>query len=201
MPRYSAKQKVALDALMRDEAYRHAVEIIESDGLHGLTLERLAKRIGVSRGSLYNYFTDRDAIVDLVEERTFEPMIAVLETIAGGDKSAAAKLEAITRTILAAVRENRTVVAALSPEKYSGRDKQSHIRRRQRGLDLLRRVLQEGIDDGEFRKLSAGLVAEVLYGTITGLIDDMAHRGEFRTPKAIVPTLMQVFLQGLKRGR
>jgi AcrR family transcriptional regulator len=201
MPRYSAKQKVALDTLMRDEAYRHAVAIIESHGLHGLTLERLAKRIGVSRGSLYNYFADRDAVVDLVEERTFEPMIAGLETIADGGESAAAKLEAITGTILAAVRENRTVVAALSPEKYSGRDKQSHIRRRERGLNLLRRVVQEGIDDGEFRKLPANLVAEVLYATITGLIDDMAQRGAFQKPKAIVPTLMRVFLQGLKRGQ
>lgn len=200
MPRYSAKQKVALDALMRDEAYRHAVEIIGSEGLHGLTLERLAKRIGVSRGSLYNYFADRDAIVDLVEERTFEPVIAALETIAAGSKSAAAKLEAIAGEIFGAVRKNLTVVAALSPEKYSGRDKQSHIRRRERGLDLLRRVVQEGIDDGEFRKIPADLVAEILYGTITGLIDDMAHRGEFRKPAEIVPTLMKCFLQGLKRG-
>jgi len=89
MPRYSQKQKAALTALMQDEAYRSAIEIIASEGLHGLTLERLAKKIGLSRASLYNYFADRDAIVTFVEERTFEPVISALEAIAGGDGGAA----------------------------------------------------------------------------------------------------------------
>ena len=199
MPRYSERQKVALDALMKDDTYRHALEIIESDGLQGLTLDRLAKRIGVSRGSLYNYFADRDAIVDFVEERTFEPLVAVLERIVDGDGSAAAKLGAITNEVLAAVRENLTVVVALSPEKHSNRDKQSHLRRRERGLDLLHRVVREGIDKGEFRELPPDLVSEVLYGAITGLIDNMAYSGEFRKPEEIVPTMMEIFLSGLKR--
>ena len=42
MPRYSKKQKVALDALMRDDVQQHAVEILETEGLRGLTLDRLA---------------------------------------------------------------------------------------------------------------------------------------------------------------
>lgn len=199
MPRYSKKQKAALDALMREEVYRQARAIIEEEGLHGLTLERLAKRIGVSRGTLYNYFADRHAIVSFVEERTFEPVFAVLREIAAGERSAAAKLEAIASEIFAAVRKNLTLVVALSPEKFSGRDKRTHLERRERGLALFRRLIQEGIDRGEFRELSPVLVSEVLFGTIAGLIDNMAYVGEFRKPEEIVPTLMQVLLRGLKR--
>ena len=42
MPRYSEKQKAALDALMKDDVYRHAMEIIKTEGLGGLTMERIA---------------------------------------------------------------------------------------------------------------------------------------------------------------
>ena len=199
MPRYSEKQKVALDALMKDEAYRSALEIIGVEGLHGLTVERLARRIGLSRASLYNYFADRDAIVDFIEERTFEPVIAALEAIAAGEKSASAKLEAIANEIFASVRENFTLVVALSPDKYSGRDKRSQIRRRERGLDLLRRVVRQGIASGEFREMSADRAGEILFGTITGLIDNMAYSREYRKPGELVPTLMALVLEGLQR--
>jgi AcrR family transcriptional regulator len=198
MPRYSQKQKAALETLMKEEAYRGAVEIIASEGLHGLTLERLAKKIGLSRASLYNYFADRDAVVTFVEERTVEPLISALEALAAGDGSAADKLDAIVRAIFASVRANVPLVVALSPDKYSGRDKRSHLRRRKRGLDLFRRVVREGVDRGEFRDLPPDLVAEAIHATITGLVDNMAYTGEFRKPEELVPTLMTVLLHGLR---
>jgi AcrR family transcriptional regulator len=198
MPRYSEKQKAALDALMRDDVYRHAVEIIEGEGLHALTLDRLAKAIGVARGTLYNYFADRDAIVDFVEQRTFDPLIETLEEIAGGEATPAEKLEAIASEIFAGVRENLALVVALSPEKYTNRDKRRYIQRRERGLNLFHRIVQEGIDKGDFRDLSAGQASEVLLGTITGLVDSMARGAKFRKPAEIVPTLMGIILRGLK---
>jgi AcrR family transcriptional regulator len=199
MPRYSMKQRAALDALMRDDVYRRAREIIEAEGLHGLTLDRLAKRIGVSRGTLYNYFSDRDAIVSFVEERTFEPVFAVLREIAAGAGGAAQKLEAIAHEVFDSVRENLTLVVALSPEKFSGRDKRIHLERRERGFALFRDLVREGIDSGEFRDVSPELVSEVLFGAITGLIDNMAYGGAFRKPEEIVPALMETVLRGLKR--
>jgi len=96
------------------------------------------------------------------------------------------------------VRENLTLVVALSPDRYSGRDKQSHIRRRKRGLDLFRRVVLQGIETGEFRAVPPDLASEALYGTVTGLVDSMAYGDEFPKPEELVPTLMQIFLQGLK---
>lgn len=198
MPRYSEKQKAALDALMRDDVYQHAMGIIEGEGLHALTLDRLAKGIGVARGTLYNYFADRDAIVEFVEQRTFEPLMETLEEIAGGETTPAEKLEAIVNEVFAGVRENLALVVALSPEKYTNRDKKRYVERRERGLNLLQRVVQEGMDRGEFRNLSAEQVSEVLFGTITGLIDTMAYGAEFRKPEQIVPMLMGIILQGLK---
>lgn len=201
MPRYSDKQKVALDALMRDDVHRHALEIIASEGLHGLTLDRLAGRIGVSRATLYNYFADRDAILDFVEERTVAPVLAAVERIVEGDATPPAKLEAIARTIFEAVCDRLILVAALSPEKFSRRGKRSHLRRSERAHELFRRVFQEGVASGDFRDLPPDLASEIFRSTITGLIDNMALRGEFKQPEAIVPTLMTIWLRGMKSGK
>jgi AcrR family transcriptional regulator len=198
MPRYSKKQKVALDALMKEDVHRCALEIIAQEGLQGLTLDRLAGRVGVSRATLYNYFADRDAIVDFIEERTVAPVLAAMERIVEREDSARAKLEAIAQAIFSAVRDNVTFVVSLSPERFSRRMRSGQRQRRERGLELLRQVFRQGIDSREFRALPVDLVSEVFHSTITGLIDNMALRGEFHQPRTLVPILMTVFLRGVQ---
>ena len=198
MPRYSKKQKAALDALMRDDVYRHALEIIEAEGLPGLTLDRLARAIGVSRATLYNYFDDRDAIVDFVEERTFLPLLDSLAQIADGDAAPIQKLEGIAAEVFTGVYENRAFVVALTPEKHCAANRVRQAERRRSVLDTVQRVIEEGVRAGVFRKLPPDLVAEIFVGTLSGLIDTMAHSGEFRTAEEVVPTLMEVVVGGLK---
>ena len=198
MPRYSRKQKAALDALMRDDVYRHALEIIEAEGLPGLTLDRLARVIGVSRATLYNYFDDRDAIVDFVEERTFLPLLDSLAQIADGDAAPIQKLKGIAAEAFTGVYENRALVMALTPEKHCAANRVRQTARRRSVLDTVQRVIEEGVRAGVFRKLPPDLVAEIFVGTLSGLIDTMAHSGEFRTAEEVVPTLMEVVVGGLK---
>jgi AcrR family transcriptional regulator len=199
VPRYSEKQKAALDALMRDDVYRHALKIIETDGIPGLTVDGIAKAIGVSRGTLYNYFADRDDIVDFVEDRTFTPLLDSIDEIADGDLEPSAKMEAIATAVFAGVHENFALVMALSPEKsrrYSRDCKQEGHRR---GQAAIQRVIEQGMKEGVFRDLPLELAAEIYLSSIAGMIDHMARRGELREPEQIVPTFMDILLKGLKR--
>jgi AcrR family transcriptional regulator len=199
VPRYSEKQKAALDALMRDDVYRHALKIIETHGIPGLTVDGIAKAIGVSRGTLYNYFADRDDIVDFVEDRTFAPLLDSIDEIADGDLEPSAKMEAIATAVFAGVHENFALVMALSPEKprrYSRDCKQEGHRR---GQAAVQRVIEEGVERGVIRDLPVELAAEIFLSSVAGLIDNMARRGEFRRPEQVVPTFMDILLRGLKR--
>ena len=119
MARYSEKQKAALDTLMKDDVYEHAIKIIEEEGLGQLTMERIATEIGVSRGTLYNYFADKDAVVEFVEERTFAPLLAQVDGIADGGLSPGDKLTKIAEQIFSSVYEDRALVVALIPNKFS----------------------------------------------------------------------------------
>jgi AcrR family transcriptional regulator len=199
VPRYSEKQKAALDALMRDDVYRHALKIIETDGIPGLTVDGIAKAIGVSRGTLYNYFADRDDIVDFVEDRTFTPLLDSIDEIADGDLEPSAKMEAIATAVFAGVHENFALVMALSPEKsrrYSRDCKQEGHRR---GQAAIQRVIEQGTKEGVFRDLPLELAAEIYLSSVAGMIDHMARCGELREPEQIVPTFMDILLKGLKR--
>ena len=184
---------------MRDDVYHHALKIIEHDGLQGLTVDGIAKAIGVSRGTLYNYFDDRDDIVDFVEDRTFMPLLDAIDVIADGDLEPTAKMEAIATAVFAGVHENFALVMALSPEKSRRCTRDCKQEGHRRGQAAIQRVVAEGMEKGVFRELPLELTAEIYLSSVAGMIDNMARRGEIRKPEQIVPTFVDILMKGLKR--
>lgn len=59
--RKAAKPRTQLD---RDRWIEAAIDVFASDGVSGLRVEVLAKRCGVTKGSFYWHFKDRQALLD-----------------------------------------------------------------------------------------------------------------------------------------
>jgi len=200
MARYSEKQKAALDALMKDDVHDHAMEIIRTDGVDGLTMERLANEIGVSRGTLYNYFDDKDAVIDHVEDRCFGEMLAAVEEIVKSPVSPIDKLAKIADWIFTEVYEDRALFMALKPIKHMRSTLECHVERHNRAMKLMRTVIGDGIAQGAFRELDAEIAGEAFLGSITGMLESMLASGEFRRGSEVVPALMDLYLGGLRSG-
>ncbi len=200
MARYTEKQKAALDILMKDAVYEHAMKIITDEGLGSLTMERLASDVGVSRGTLYNYFDDRDAVLDYVEERTFGPLLAAIKEVAASDRQPEEKLTKILESIFTGIYEDRALVIALTPNKHSGAKRECQMRRRTSALEAIKVVVNEGIAAEGFKNLSPLLVSELFLGAVTAMIESMVFNGEFQAAEEIVPTMMEIILGGLRKS-
>ncbi len=65
-----------------------AARIIDKDGLNGLTTNRIAEVAGISIGTLYQYFEDKAAVIQVLGQREMKTVtdniIAVLTTPNGG---------------------------------------------------------------------------------------------------------------------
>ncbi len=54
--------------LGREEWFQAALDVLMHEGITGVRIERVAKSLGVTRGSFYHHFTDRnDLLTDLLE--------------------------------------------------------------------------------------------------------------------------------------
>ncbi len=198
MARYSEKQKAALDALMRDDVYHHAMAIIKNEGLGALTMERIAVAVGVSRGTLYNYFDDRDAVIRFVKDRTFDPILRAIEEIAATDLDPALKLTRIANWIFTGVYNDSALIIALSPTKHELGNRESELERRSQAIRIIEGIIRDGIGSGAFKKLPPVVVVEIFVGSIMGMVESMSLSGEFYRAEAVVPTLMELFLGGLR---
>jgi AcrR family transcriptional regulator len=56
------------------------VKVLNRDGLNAATTSRIAEVAGVSVGSLYQYFPNRDAILTALQDREFSRALELLET-------------------------------------------------------------------------------------------------------------------------
>jgi AcrR family transcriptional regulator len=65
-----------------------SVRIFEQEGAYAATTSRIAEVAGVSVGTLYQYFENRDAILAALQDREFERASAMLERVLAGSGGA-----------------------------------------------------------------------------------------------------------------
>jgi AcrR family transcriptional regulator len=199
MNKFSEKRKAAVDEAMREAVCDSAIKLLVESGLGALTMERLARSVGVSRATLYNYFRDRDDLLIYVGDRLFEPLRRQLADIAAGDAAPSDKLSLLAEASLRYVDENRSIILNVyDKETVEGARRQAQIRRREALREIFAATIREGIEKGQFRKVDAARAAEVFEGGLVGLVDAMMDRGEFLAPEDTVPHFVSIFLHGIE---
>lgn len=82
-----------------------ATELIERDGLSGLSAREIAKRIGYSPGTLYNVFENLDDLVLTIEARLLDRLSMRLAEVPSGSDPESRVLQ-LARAYLAFTHEN-----------------------------------------------------------------------------------------------
>ncbi|GAB3765315.1 TetR/AcrR family transcriptional regulator [Microlunatus parietis] len=105
-----SKDAPALDRRQRrrqqtiDEILDVAVELMAAEGVAGLSLSEVARRMGIRPPSLYKYFPSKLAVYDALFERASNGALAAFRTAAAAEpaglRALAAGLEASTRLAL-----------------------------------------------------------------------------------------------------
>ncbi len=71
-----------------------AIRVLNQESLDAMTTTRVAERAGVSVGTLYQYFADRDAILNALQEREFERAIDMLRENLGRSDFSSSRAQA-----------------------------------------------------------------------------------------------------------
>jgi AcrR family transcriptional regulator len=75
------------------------VQVLERDGVDAATTTRIAEVAGVSIGTLYQYFSHRDAIFDALQDREFERALALVEGILSSGNLERSPRETVTAVV------------------------------------------------------------------------------------------------------
>lgn len=74
-------------------------QILDRESPEAATTTRIAEVAGVSIGSLYQYFSHRDAILDALQDREFERTMVVMQTVFADGNLDKAPIETVTAAL------------------------------------------------------------------------------------------------------
>ncbi len=147
-----------------------AVAIIASDGVRGLSISKIAQRVGMAPSNLYRHYQGKEEVIGSVLER-FGKMLAENVKRARDDRAGSLdRLECVLLRHAGMVTETRVLPAILfSEEVFLGRG--ALKRRLQRALDEyfagIESIVREGRKRGEIRRdVSPRMVPTLLMSAV-----------------------------------
>ena len=141
----------ASDSLSRDDWISGAWDMLGEAGLDGDRVEPLAKRLGVTKGSFYWHFRDRQELLDALLDRWFsiwdDQMLPDIE----GTENPAARIWTLMESVIGRATRGQTVSLRLMSHKDPDIARRIDERDSQRLAFLMRRLEEIGFPKEEAR--------------------------------------------------
>ena len=152
----------------RDEILRAATDLFSEKGYHEVTMEEIAEEMGVSKGTIYNYFSSKENLYLEILKESFEAIEELLHEEIENSDPATLKLRKLLATIFTFYRRNLKVLRILSRDETHLLKEHFELTEkwRSRRVRLYERIIEKGIDEGSFVRQNPRLRALMLYGAV-----------------------------------
>lgn len=195
MSKYPESMRSAIEETIREKIRLAGIELLREQGQEGFTTEKIAEKIGLSRGVLYHYFANKEAIASFIIVKAWEEQFRRLEAVADGGGSAAGRLTAVAEQsvseVLAQRAVHRVLMAHLPPPGENHAIVLDFHRRREA---LFRRIVEEGIRAGEFGQVEP----DDAVCAYIGILHELCLHALFHGVPPRTAETVQIFLRGIR---
>ncbi|PLT30218.1 TetR/AcrR family transcriptional regulator [Peribacillus deserti] len=146
-----------------------AVVVIAENGYHQAQVSKIAKQAGVADGTIYLYFKNKEDILISLFQEKMGTFVETIETELKQVKTASDKLLVLIQQHFAQLSEDTHLAIVTQLElRQSNKELRIKINDVLKGyLDLMEKIIQEGITEGEFsEELDKKLARQMIFGTI-----------------------------------
>lgn len=167
----SLREKKA--AKKKAEMIRSALSIIEEKGYHATTMEDIASKLLMTKGSVYYYFKDKQDLLFQSQKMLLTQCITNIEEIRAKDLDISEKLRKIMVVHIEYLITERTGFAMGSkPEQFfSGDQLKGILQLRDQYSKHIDDILQEGIAEDVFTAVDIKIVRNIILGAMNWVIE------------------------------
>ncbi len=155
----------------RQKLVEVARELFARQGMDATTMNDIATASGKGRRTLYTYFRSKEDIYYAVIENELERLSDCLDEVAGMEILPEQKVVQLIYTHLKMIKETVARNGSLRAEFFRNIWMVEKVRRAfdEEEIAILRRILQEGVENNSFKIEHIGLMAEIIHYTVKGL--------------------------------
>jgi AcrR family transcriptional regulator len=187
--------------MQRAEIVQAAAQIFREKGYHATSMQDIADAVHLQKASLYHHIESKQEILLEILNHALDRLTTEISAVVDSDHSPTEKLRLALRAYTTILTEDRDLAAVLLLE-YRGLDSKflaRHISRRDQVDRLWRRIIQSGIDTGEFRSVDPAMTSFALLGVQNWMITWFHQNGRL-SPIQAADGFTDLFLRGLLHG-
>ena len=201
VPRMLEEKRELIAAVMREKVFECTCALLREEGWKAFTMEKLAARMGVAKGTLYNYFRDKESVILFIRDQVSAHVAAELEAKMERTADTRALLETCIVEMLRGMKEYHFLHAPLG-----------EIVLRRLGTDALRdisddggaprrtltKLIERGMREEVFRPGDAALTAALVQSAVAGVDMGCCFDGLLDTEsEKVQEALCGVILRGI----
>ncbi|MCL5104071.1 MAG: TetR/AcrR family transcriptional regulator [Armatimonadetes bacterium] len=191
---------------LREELVATALELFEEHGCDAPSVDEIAARAGIAKGTFYLYFKTKADIVQAVLEKAIDEMEkCVARAVDRSPEDARVALKSVIGAQLSFFEEHPGMVSLL----LDGRglaglelspDAQASLLDRRRAATVLvsERIIRKGMLQTHYREIDAHIAVRALHGMVAALVDEAVLSGS--SLAGIAEVAVELFEKGAKRG-
>lgn len=183
----------------RDGILDAAAKLFSEKGFEATSINDLARAVGLSKATVYHYFSDKNEIYIDVILRTLSALCEHVEKEIAGEKTAAAKFRRYAEAHAEYFEANLEAYTAATVGFGGLRQplqRRQAVTLRDRHEGNLRRILEEGVRVGEFRDIDVRLATRSLLSCLNWMVR-WYRRGGGKTAVEIACEYADMLLTGI----
>jgi AcrR family transcriptional regulator len=185
---------------MKERILQEAARQFTERGYHGVSMRELADACDVTQAAFYYHFRNKEAILATILKTYLEEIGTAIDAIRARGGSASEQLTQIVQALFSQ-RPDQQAVIRLAMQESNNLDQET--RRlffqlyHQRFTGQIEAVLQAGIEQGEFRPLSAATYTWILLGMVSPFLMSSIQVGDLPQD---APGKTRLIMEALFRG-
>jgi AcrR family transcriptional regulator len=174
--------------------------LVAEGGFAAVQMSEVARKAGVATGTLYRYFSSKEALCRELFREVSSREMGKLAEIAAGHGPASERLVEVLRTFAGRAVKGRRLAYALLAEPLDVNLAEERAFFRRTHADIFARILEDGIENGELPAIDVRIAAACIAGAIpTALIGPLAPQSHEldRNADRVVEEIVKFCLAGV----
>ncbi|MGV8073911.1 MAG: TetR/AcrR family transcriptional regulator [Syntrophobacteraceae bacterium] len=191
-PGYSTKERILESAL----------DTFSEKGFHLATVDEIADRAGVGKGTLYRYFANKETLFNELVQLRLEELETSANAILDGQDDVLIMIEKYLRTYLEFFDKNQGLYRLIVQERpdVGAQVQDRYVKKIIRRIPLLMRKIHEASRHGVLKDVDFQTVFHGVMGFIHGVIQKWLASDCSYSLLEELPTVMEVLFYGFVRG-
>jgi AcrR family transcriptional regulator len=185
--------------MRREDILQAAAQIFRQKGFHATSMQDIADAVKLQKASLYHHVESKQGILFTILEKALDLLIGDMRAVVDSSLTPEEKLRAAMQVYMSRLTGEADLAAVLLLE-YRSLEKKLHSRhalRRDRYELLWRKIIEEGVDQGVFRKVDISITTFAIMGVQNWMITWYREGGRF-TSLELSDHFSDLFLTGLR---